>query len=260
MKKRDIYIIANWKMNPVSSKKAEQLFLEVVNNLPKNKNLKLIFCPPFIWLPILISKSFKKIAFGAQNIFWKGLAGGGAFTGEISAAMVKNLGCKYVIIGHSERREYFNETDEIINNKIKLALNSKLKPILCIGEKEREHDEFGKPILPVQILQSQLKIALKDIPKKGVKSFIIAYEPRWAIGTGFADTPENTFETVLFIKRFLTQLYGKAIVQQIPILYGGSVSSVNASLFLTRGGVDGLLVGGASLNAKEFLKIIDSII
>lgn len=257
MKNKKIYIIANWKMNPSTLKKAEELFDNVVNKLVRKKNIKIIFCPPFVWLFNLISKSFKDVAFGAQNIFWEKEKG--AFTGEISAAMIKNLGCKYVIIGHSERRDYFNETDEIINAKIKAAFSFKLIPILCIGEKEREHDEFGKAILPAKIIQAQLENALKDISKIAVKSLIIAYEPRWAIGTGFADTPENTFETILFIKRILVQLYGKTIAKKIPILYGGSVNSVNAPLFLKRGGADGLLVGSASLNAKEFLKIINSI-
>lgn len=262
MKNKKIHIIANWKMNPPTLKKAEQIFLDVLSNLPQKRNIKLILCPPFVWLPNLILKyqnmgglqHRNKIVFGVQNIFWEKEKG--AFTGEISAAMVKNLGGKYVIIGHSERREYFNETDEIVNRKLKAAFDYKLNPILCIGEKERERDEFGRAVLPTKIIQNQLEIALKDVSKNNIKSLIIAYEPRWAIGTGFADSPENTFETTLFIKRILTQMFTKKIAQKIAILYGGSVNAINAPLFLKRGGVDGLLIGGASLNSKEFIKIL----
>lgn len=259
MKNKKLYIIANWKMNPPTLRKAQDLYGSIINNLPRIKNINLIFCPPFIWLSKLIfHRSPKNIFFGAQNIFWEKEKG--AFTGEVSAAMIKNLGCKYVILGHSERRAYFNESDEIVNKKIKAALGSKLKPILCIGEAEREQDEFGKPILAAKILEKQIKLSLKDVSKSDIKSLIIAYEPRWAIGTGFSDTPEHIFEAALFIRRVLFQIYGKDAVKKIPILYGGSVSAVNAKNFVVRGGVDGLLVGHLSLNPKEFLSIIKDLI
>jgi len=131
-----------------------------------------------------------------------------------------------------------------------------LKVILCLGETEREQDEFGKPILPAKILEKQIKISLKGISRSDIKSLLIAYEPRWAIGTGLSDTPEHIFEVTLFIRRVLYQIYAKDIVKKIPILYGGSVSVINAKNFIARGGVDGLLIGHLSLNSKEFLSVI----
>lgn len=259
MKRKKIYIIANWKMNPPTFKKARDLYQEIYGNLPRLREINLVFCPPFVWLSrLVLEKASKNIFWGAQNIFWEKEKG--AFTGEISGAMIKDIGCKYVILGHSERRKYLLESDEIVNKKIKTALSLKINPILCIGEEKRELNEFNKAVLPVKILEKQIKTALNGISKKRVGSLLIAYEPRWAIGTGISDTFQDVFEVSLFIKRVLVQIYSKNVGEKIPILYGGSVNSKNAQDFIEKGAVDGLLIGRTSLNAKEFLKLIKSLI
>ncbi|MBI2451401.1 MAG: triose-phosphate isomerase [Parcubacteria group bacterium] len=237
-------IIANWKMNPQSAKEAISLFDQVIKAAARLKNLDLIFCPPFVWLGV-ISEKLKKIKkilpaagrifLGAQDIFWQSR---GAFTGEISGPMLKNLDCQYVIIGHSERRWIIGETNEIVNKKFLAALNFGLIPILAVGEKERKKDFLD-------FLKNQLEESIKDVSKEA--KFIIAYEPVWAIGTGLPDRPEDTELAVNFIKK---------IAGENLILYGGSVTSKNIKSFLEKAGVDGALVGGASLDAKEFAKIL----
>jgi len=234
-------IVANWKMNPESLEKAKKIFNWLDNYLLKQpaifQNSKIIICPPFIYLGLLKKKS--KIEIGAQNCFFEEK---GAFTGEISPKMLKNLGCKYVIVGHSERRRIFKERDEMINKKIKIILRLKLKPILCLGETARER-RSGKTF---EILEKQLNLALKEIKKR--EGLILAYEPVWAIGTGISCSSEKASEVLTFLRKK---------IKKIPILYGGSVSSKNAKSYIEVG-FDGLLIGGASLR-KEFLEIIDSV-
>jgi len=215
-------IIGNFKMNPLSKKKAKELFKAFDI---KTKNL-IILCPPFTYL----EKGVNYIL-GAQNCFCKN---DGAYTGEISPKMLKDLGCKYVIVGHSERRNILKESDKYINSKIKICIENKLKPILCIGEKLGEKRE--------EILKIQLKEALKGVNGKNV---IIAYEPVWAIGTGKTCKKEDILSSYNLIKK---------IVPESKVLYGGSVNSVNAKEIINI--TDGVLVGGASINKKEFLKII----
>ncbi|MDD2909298.1 MAG: triose-phosphate isomerase [Candidatus Pacebacteria bacterium] len=211
-------IVGNFKMNPLSKKKAEELFK--VFDI-KTKHL-IILCPPFTYL-----QKGNNYILGAQNCFYKNE---GAYTGEISPKMLKDLGCKYVIIGHSERREIFKEDNECINLKIKICLENKLKPILCIGEKLGGDRK--------QVLRAQLK---------GInnKNIIIAYEPVWAIGTGKACGLEDILSSYNLIKK---------IAKENKVLYGGSVNSSNAKEIINI--TDGVLVGGASINKKEFLKII----
>jgi triosephosphate isomerase len=211
-------IVGNFKMNPLSKKKAEELFKAFDI---KTKNI-VILCPPFTYL-----QKGNNYVLGAQNCFYKNE---GAYTGEISPRMIKDLGCKYVIIGHSERREIFKEDNECINLKIKTCLENRLKPILCIGEKLREDRE--------QVLRAQLK-GIND------KNIIIAYEPVWAIGTGKACELEDILSSYNLIKK---------IAKENKVLYGGSVNSINAKDIINI--TDGVLVGGASINKKEFLKII----
>ena len=214
-------IIGNFKMNPSSKKKVSDLFKAFDI---KTKNL-VILCPPFCFL-----EKGENYILGAQNCFLKNE---GAYTGEVSPKMLKDLGCKYVILGHSERREYQKENNEEINKKIKICLENKLKPVLCIGEKLGENKE--------EVLKNQLKECLKGI--KG--SVIIAYEPIWAIGTGKTCKNEDILDSYNFIKK---------IVKESSVLYGGSVNSKNAKQILSI--TDGVLVGGASINKKEFLNII----
>jgi triosephosphate isomerase len=252
-------IVANWKMNPQSLAEAMELFNSVKNWIKRHsnvlKNIGIIICPPFVYLSNIISSNPKHltstISLGAQNLFWEER---GAFTGEISPKMLKNLGCQYVIVGHSERRKILGETDEMINKKMKAAIKAKLKPILCIGETEKER-KFGKTL---QVLKNQIKKALKGTSniKLQTSNLVIAYEPVWAIGTGNPCKPEDAKGVLAFLKKITKQL-NNLTTQQL-ILYGGSVDSQNAKDYI-KVGFDGLLVGGASLNSKEFIKIIKSI-
>jgi len=236
-------IIANWKMNPLSLSDANKIISKIIT---KKANAKIIICPPFIWLNDLIKK-YKQIDFGGQNCFWEEK---GAYTGEISAKMLKNIGCKYVILGHSERKKYFNEDYIIVNKKLKSALKAGLKIILCIGENEKNSENKYEEI------KNQIKTAFHKISKKDISKIIIAYEPVWAIGTGNNDTPANAVSTAILIKKFLVKIYGYQIFEDIKVLYGGSINSKNAKEFLKEKEIFGLLIGGASLDSNEFLKIL----
>lgn len=239
-------IVANWKMNPSSQKEAKAIFGGIKKGISRIKNSEVIVCPPFLYLALL-----NGLTLGAQNVYAEEK---GAFTGEISAAMLKDLGVKYVIIGHSERRKYFKEIDEIINKKIKKALEAGLKIIFCIGETAEERDAGKKS----NILESQLKEGLKSILKDDAKKIIIAYEPVWSIGTGKNCSIDETMSSVLYIKKVLAGIYNRQTADNIRILYGGSVKSENSGAYIKEAGISGLLVGGASLNAQEFIKIARS--
>lgn len=233
-------IIANWKMNPNSQKEAEDIF----NGIIKNVAINVVVCPPFTYLSSFAKATKGLLAIGSQNCFYEEK---GAYTGEISALMLKNLGCEYVIIGHSERRKYFNETDETINKKIKSAMNAGLAPIFCIGETKEERN-FNKA---EEVVERQIKIGLDGIEnwKLKIKNFVIAYEPVWAIGTGNACSVDDAKKMLEFIK--------KSVPKDARIVYGGSVNGQNASEYVKKAGYSGLLVGGASLKPDEFLKIIN---
>ena len=241
------YIIANWKMNPSSSEEALRLIKNTMTvQLPKN--IELIIAPPFIYL-YLVKKNFKnEIKLAAQNVGWFER---GAFTGEISGLMLKNIGCDYVIIGHSERRHKIGETDEMINLKLKAAFKAGLNPILAVGEKERGDDI-------IKVLNSQIKSDLDGIETSEISKLIIAYEPVWAIGTGLSDTPDHALSSALLIRKIIGNLYTPDFAIDLPVLYGGSVTAENAADFIGQTGINGALVGGASLNIEEFLKIIKS--
>ena len=207
----------------------------------------LIICPPFTALDNArqLFQNFR-ITIGAQNLFWEDK---GAYTGEISALMLADL-CELVIIGHSERRQYFGETGEVVNKKAAAALGVGLKPILCVGEKLAEN-EAGKT---EEVVSGQLKSSLAGIAN--LNGLIIAYEPIWAIGTGRAATGEQANETIAFIRRNISRLYDGKVAREIRILYGGSVTAANAAEFMSQPEIDGALVGGASLKAAEFLSIV----
>jgi len=238
-------IVANWKMNPATEKEAKKLFESVKRGVKTAKNAEVVICPPFVYLPL-----FKGLTLGAQNVFFKEK---GAFTGEVSALMLKDLGVKYVILGHSEARKYSNETDEIINKKIKECLLVKLKPILCIGEKEK-NKKF-------EVLKEQITKDLRGIinHKSKILNLIIAYEPVWAIGTGNNCSIDETMSSILFIRKIIAKLYSRELASKMRILYGGSVTSENSNSYIDSAGADGLLVGGASLNVKDFIKIVKSV-
>ena len=235
-------IVGNWKMNPINQKEAKTLFDAVKKGI-KVKNIEVVICPPFVYLHLL-----KGLPLGAQDVFFEEK---GAYTGEISPAMLKNLKVEYVIIGHSERRGYFNETNGVINKKIKKSLEAGLNVIFCVGEKT---DSEKSTILETQMIEG-----LKDVSEKVLDNLIIAYEPVWAIGTGKNCGIDETKSSVFIIKNQLQRLYGDRVADSIKILYGGSVNSKNAASYIKEAGVNGLLVGGASLDAKEFIKIVSSI-
>ncbi len=240
-------IVANWKMNPTTLKGAKLLFNSIKRGVKNVKNVKVVICPPFVYLPLLGGG----LALGAQNVFWENK---GVFTGEISPTMLKDLGCQYVIIGHSERRRYFGEIDEVINKKIKAAISAGLNPILCVGEtaEEREKGNTGKA------LKRQLVSALKNVSSSRlrVSGLVIAYEPIWAIGSGKPCSPDEAMGAGIFLRKCLAGLYGRGVSEKISIIYGGSVSAKNAASYITQACLQGLLVGGASLEPKEFVKIV----
>jgi triosephosphate isomerase len=239
-------IAGNWKMNTTVSE-AIELVNEMRQGLDQIANVDKVICPPFISLATvreLIKGSSIKL--GAQNIYFEEK---GAYTGEISPLMLADL-CEFVIIGHSERRQYFNETGEITNKKIRAALKVKLTPILCVGE-NLEENEAGRT---EEIITGELSSALTGLDD--VNGLIIAYEPIWAIGTGKAATGEQANETIGLIRQTISQKYGKRIAQDVRILYGGSVTAANATEFINQPEIDGALVGGASLKVNQFLSIV----
>ena len=241
------YIIANWKMNGKNdSIKIVNLVAKHLKNKKHNKS-KVIICPPYTLLSKCISEN-KVIDFGGQDCHHSDK---GAYTGSISASMLKDVGCKYVIIGHSERREYHNESSDELNDKINQAIKNKLVVIYCIGEKLNEINK--KEI----ILEEQIN----SLPKEANDSnLIIAYEPVWAIGTGKIPSTDDILNTHLKIRYLLSKKIGTKQSEKISILYGGSVNASNSAKILNLKGVDGALVGGASLIIKDFCKIIDSYI
>lgn len=247
---RKMIIAGNWKMNK-DLKETLDFLLPLKNNLlGQNLKVEVVVCPPFTSLYIA-SDLLKdtNIKLGAQNVFCEVE---GAYTGEISPKMLRSVRCEYVIVGHSERRRYFGETDEIINQKVKKALEFDLKPIVCIGEtlEEREKGETFK------ILERQLRGVLSGLTSEQMSKVVIAYEPVWAIGTGRNATPEQAQEAQKFIRDFIEDLFGRDISQNLTIQYGGSVTAENAYSLLSQPDVDGALVGGASLKVDSFLKII----
>ncbi len=235
-------IIANWKLNPTNKKEALELFKLVKNGAGQADNATVVICPPFVYLPLLSGMTL-----GAQNVAFEDK---GAFTGEVSPVMLKDLGIEYVLIGHSERRKYFAETNEMVNQKIKASLRAGLSVVLCIGENEGEN--------ALEVLALQLAEGLQTITKEEMEHVAIAYEPVWAIGTGKNCGIEQTAGVAVQIRAMIEKLYDKETAEKTAVLYGGSVKSENSGEYLEKGGVNGLLVGGASLKADEFIKIIAS--
>lgn len=243
-------IAGNWKMNNDFSE-AQNLITKINSGLSGKKlDADVIICPPFTSLSeanSLIKNT--PIKLGAQNMYFEDE---GAFTGEISAKMLKSVGCEFVILGHSERRAIFQETDNLINKKIKKALDSGLKPIFCIGETLEQREKN----ITNQIIKSQLNEGLKDLTKNNLENIIIAYEPVWAIGTGKNATPDQAEEVHQFIRNWICDNFSKEISEKIIIQYGGSVKPENAKELLSQKNIDGALVGGASLKAESFIGII----
>ena len=243
-------IAGNWKMNK-NRKDAEQLITELVP-LVKDAKCDVVICVPFTDLDTAVKATKNtNIKVGAQNVHW---AESGAFTGEISADMLKEIGVEYVIIGHSERRQYFGETDESVNKRTLKALEAGLKPIICVGETLAEREK-GKTN---EVVTRQTKAAFKDIPKEELKNIVIAYEPVWAIGTGKTATADDANSTIKVIRDTMAELYCKNCAEEtVRIQYGGSMNPKNASELMAMPEIDGGLIGGASLKAEDFSKVVN---
>jgi len=242
-------IAGNWKMNK-DLNESQDLVSKIINGLGNDAKCNVIVCPPFTSLnevSSLIKTTHVKL--GAQNLSFED---SGAFTGEISAAMLKSVGCEYVIVGHSERRNIFGEPDEIINKKIKKALEHSLKPIFCVGEL-LEQREAGTTM---EVVKSQILNGLKDITPEQLPEIIVAYEPVWAIGTGKTATPEQAQEVHAAIRELIVENFSEDVADSLVIQYGGSVKPENAGELLSKNDIDGALVGGACLKADSFLGII----
>ncbi len=250
---RQKVIAGNWKMHKTNTEAVRLVtqLRKLMEKSPPRKTRVMVF-PPYTALTV-VNEALKgsKIILGAQNIFWEEE---GAYTGEISAKMVKSAGAKYVIIGHSERRRYFKEDERTINRKIHLALKNKLKVIHCIGETLEEREQN----LTQDIIINQIEWGLKDITPEQMKNIIIAYEPVWAIGTGKTATPEQAQEVHAFVREMVNTIVGGNAGDKVTILYGGSVKPDNAAGLLAQPDVDGALVGGACLEARSFFKIIQA--
>ena len=238
----------NWKMNKTVTE-AVSVVKALKSSIADVTDVEVLICPTFTAL-YAVNNEVKgsNINIGAQNLFWESK---GAFTGEISPTMVKDIGCSYVLIGHSERRQYFNETDETVNKKTKAALVTGLIPVICIGEtlKEREQN------ITFKVIEKQIKEGLAGLTPQQAATIVIAYEPVWAIGTGKTATPDQAQEVHAFTRKVYSQMYGDAS-QKVRILYGGSVNPTNVSDLMKQPDIDGGLVGGASLEAESFTKLV----
>jgi triosephosphate isomerase len=244
-------VIGNWKMNPASYSEALKIFNSIKRFSDKLNSTDIVLCPPFIYQQPFIKKNKdNKVLIGAQNVFSEEQ---GAFTGEISVKMLKDIGITHVIVGHSERRSK-GETDEDIAKKSHLLLDAGMYSIVCIGEKER--DANGNYL---NFIKEQIKNSLSKVTKKTVNKLIIAYEPIWAIGAKEAMGPADILEMTLFIKKVISDMFGQSEVLNVPILYGGSVNFKNAGDIIRQGQVNGLLVGRESVNSIGFIELLKAV-
>lgn len=249
-------IVFNFKMAPSSFAEAKEIFQIFKKFSQKVKPNKIIIAPPYVYLAEASNIFEKECFLGAQDVFWFNR---NSATGEISPKMLKSFGVEYVIVGHSERREYFNETDEIINSKIKACLSSDLIPILCIGEKNRKKGDCSSSFRIKKILFEQLNYALRGVILKKSSDLIITYEPVWAISANQPkelENPEEIEKTISLIRFWLARRFSEKIAKNIYILYGGSVNSQNISSFLSLKEIDGVLVGGASTNKADLTNLL----
>ncbi|WP_300295421.1 triose-phosphate isomerase [uncultured Intestinimonas sp.] len=248
---RKTIIAGNWKMNKTLSE-TRAFAEEIKPMLGKPKWCEVVLCVPYVNIPAAV-RLFKesRIAIGAENCHYESH---GAYTGEVSAEMLKELGVKYVIIGHSERRQYYNETDFTVNKKVHAALEAGLRPIVCVGE-SLEQRELG---VTMELISYQVKCALAGVPAEKLRHVVIAYEPIWAIGTGRTATAEQAGEVCQSIRAVIRKLYGARVARSVTIQYGGSMNPKNAAELLSQPDVDGGLIGGASLKPDQFVDIINA--
>jgi len=248
---RKTIIAGNWKMNKTATE-TKKFAEELRSAMPKAKWCEVVVCVPSVNIQAAV-KAFKdlRVSVGAQNVFYEK---SGAYTGEVSADMLKDLGVKYVIIGHSERRQYFGETDVTVNKKVHAALEAGLHPIICVGE-SLEQREMG---ITMELVTMQVKAALCGVSADKVRKCVIAYEPIWAIGTGKTATAQQAAEVCTLIRTTIRHLYGARIARSVTIQYGGSMKPSNAAELLAQPDIDGGLIGGASLKSGEFVDIINA--
>jgi triosephosphate isomerase (TIM) len=248
---RTPFVAGNWKMNKTVAE-ARILVTEMSPVLRDIKGVEKVLCPPFVSLvPVAALLQGTDIGLGAQNIHWEPK---GAFTGEVAASMVAEF-CQYVIIGHSERRTYFGETDESVNKKTVAALTAGLTPIVCVGETLAEYESAKT----AEVVSRQIRIGLKGLEAESTRKVVIAYEPVWAIGTGRASNGEDANAVIRdHIRKPFADMYGEGVAQAVRVLYGGSVTFANAAEFFGQPDIDGALVGGASLKVDEFIKIVQA--
>jgi triosephosphate isomerase len=242
-------IAGNWKMYKTVGE-AVKLVEDLKKELSGVKDVEIVVCPPYtaLWAVGKVVKG-TNIGLGAQDLYWEDE---GAYTGEVSPAMLKDVGCQYVIIGHSERRTYFDETNEAVNNKVKAALKHGLTPVVCVGEKLTEREE-GKTF---HVVEDHVRGVLSDLSAEEAGRAVIAYEPVWAIGTGKTATPAQAEEVHKFIRGLLSKIYSDKLASMVRIQYGGSVKPENIKELMAEEDIDGALVGGASLKADSFAKIV----
>ncbi len=249
----DPIVVGNWKMNPQTDVMAKRLATEIKKSLGRHDGVEVIIAPPSVFLPIVhsVKAGGKSYGIGAQNVHSERL---GAFTGEVSIPMLQSFDAQYVIIGHSERRKSGEAEDEI-QKKLAAVIKAGLHAILCIGEVSRDHaaQYFGD-------IERQIRSACSGLSRAKLSNLTIAYEPVWAIGTGTSATPGDVHEMRLFIEKTLSDLYGRNYAQKVRVLYGGSVNDKNAADLMKNGMIDGFLVGGASLSAKEFSGIVKAVV
>ncbi|MCE9556096.1 MAG: triose-phosphate isomerase [Planctomycetes bacterium] len=244
-------IAGNWKMN-TDGKSAAALAKAVAAGAARFGRAEVAVCPPFVYLPeVGAALAGSPVGLGAQNMYHEP---SGAFTGEVSAAMLLDAGCRYVILGHSERRQFFGESDAVVNRKVLAALKTPLTPIVCVGEllAQREAGQTS------DVVRSQLAGSLAGLSEEQIRRVVVAYEPVWAIGTGKVATVDEAEAVHLDLRKTLESRYNAGVAAVVRILYGGSVKADNASQLLSAPNIDGALVGGASLKAEDFLSIVDA--
>jgi triosephosphate isomerase len=243
------YIIGNWKMN-LNVHEASLFVTKLGADVPTRRDVEVVICPGFLALqPLSLQVNHRQMKLGAQDCYWRD---DGAFTGEVSASQLRGL-AQYVLVGHSERRHIFDEHDRDIRFKVQAALRNNLRPVLCVGETEFERDEGDT----AHVLDDQVVSGLLNVGSDEIEEVIIAYEPVWAIGSGRTPTQNEITDATKIIRNAISQLYGKSAAKEVAVLYGGSAKLENAKMILSAKGIDGLLIGGASLVAPEFAGMVD---
>ncbi|HON95328.1 MAG TPA: triose-phosphate isomerase [Deltaproteobacteria bacterium] len=246
---RKALIAGNWKMFKTEGE-AVLFAEELAPRVADVEDREILVCPPYVYIyPLIHALVGSTVMVGAQNVFWEDQ---GAFTGEVSAPMIRSTGARFAIVGHSERRQYFSETDESVNRRLTACLKATIAPIVCVGESLQER-EAGKTL---DVVGSQLRVGLKNVPSHETAHLVIAYEPVWAIGTGRTATPQIAQEVHAFIRGVLRELFGESPAEAVRILYGGSVKPASVDDLMAQEDIDGALVGGASLDVTSFERII----